>query len=405
MDERFIMAGPPVKDRVLGLVTKIKEGGGELSEEVRDALEDTDPFLIDRVEAELVEGGVSRDDIMLLCDARSQLFIAAEEIDETILERPGHPIHTLMEEHRQILLFMTGVRNTAREMRTGETVPDAEKASLRDVEPFLREALKHFEREENVLFPYMEKHGIEGPPKAMWSEHQVLRANEKKLLSLIAKQADMDQDRFVVDLECQTSALLALLNAHFHKENHVLFPMAVRALDVHEWNEARRQFVEIGPCSFVEAHAPLEFRTVEVGTEAPAQQVVLPTGSFTAAELEMVLSSLPVDITFVDENDQVKFYSNSPERIFTRTPAVIGRKVQNCHPQKSVHVVQRILDDFRAGRRDSAEFWLETGGRFVHIRYFPLSSPSGEYKGVLEMVQDVTSIRGLEGQKRLLDEQ
>jgi PAS domain S-box-containing protein len=117
----------------------------------------------------------------------------------------------------------------------------------------------------------------------------------------------------------------------------------------------------------------------------------------------MVLGKLPVDFTFVDENDQVRFYSNSPDRVFVRTPAVIGRKVQNCHPQNSVHVVQKILDDFRAGTRDRAEFWLETGGRFVHIRYFPLRSPSGEYRGVLEMVQDITDIRKLEGQKRLLD--
>lgn len=404
MEEHFILAGPSVKDRVLALVSKIREGEGELTDDVRDALEDTDPFLIESVETELMEEGVSRDDLMLLCDARSQLFIAAEEIDETILERPGHPIHTLMEEHRQILMFMTGVRNTAREMRTGEPGPDVNKVPLADVEPFMREAQKHFEREENVLFPYLEKHGLEGPPKAMWAEHEVLRANEKELLSLIARQRYMDQAEFVVDLECQASTLLALLNAHFHKENHVLFPMAVRTLDVHEWNDARRQFEQIGPCSFVEAHAPLEFRTVEVGTAAPYQEIVLPTGRFTVSELEMLLGALPVDITYVDENDQVRFFSSSPDRIFVRTPAVIGRKVQNCHPQRSVHVVQRILDDFRAGRREVAEFWLETGGRFVHIRYIPLRSLSGEYKGVLEMVQDVTGIRKLEGQRRLLDE-
>ncbi|MDW5563642.1 MAG: PAS domain-containing protein [Methanomassiliicoccus sp.] len=404
MDDRFVLAGPSAKDRVLDLVARIKQGKGELPEEVREALEDTDPFLIERIEAELVDQGVSRDDIRLLCDARSRTFIAAEEIDETILERPGHPIHTLMEEHRQILMFMTRLRDTAREMRTGELRPDAARVDLREVAPFIQEAQKHFQREENVLFPYLERHGIEGPPQAMWSEHQVLRAHEGKLISLISGQGSTGDQEITTALECQASILLALLDAHFHKENHVLFPMAVRALDVHEWNEARREFESIGPCSFVEAHAPLEFRPVEVGETAPAQEVVLPTGRFTAAELEMMLGTLPVDITFVDENDRVRFYSNSTDRIFVRTPAVIGRKVQNCHPQKSVHVVQKILDDFRAGRRNEAEFWLEVGERFVHIRYFPLRSATGEYKGVLEMVQDVTAIRTLEGQKRLLDE-
>lgn len=393
-----------MKERVLDLVNMIRDGEGELTEKVRDALMDTDPFLIERAEAELLEEGVSRDDIMLLCDARSEVFIAADEIDETILERPGHPIHTLMEEHRQILLFMTEVRSAAREMRAGDPRPDETRACLDEVEPFIKEARKHFEREENVLFPYLEKHGIEGPPKAMWSEHEVLRANEQELISLIARRRYMGPDEFISELECQASTLLALLNAHFHKENHVLFPMAIRALDVHEWNEARRQFVDIGPCSFTEPHAPLEFRMTEVGSVSPSQEMVLRTGRFTAAELEMVLGKLPVDFTFVDENDQVRFFSNSPDRIFIRTPAVVGRKVQNCHPESSVHVVQRILEEFKAGTRDKAEFWLETGGRFVHIRYFPLRSATGEYKGVLEMVQDVTGIRKLKGEKRLLDE-
>jgi len=238
----------------------------------------------------------------------------------------------------------------------------------------------------------------------MWSEHEVLRANEQELISLIARQRYMDPDEFINELECHASTLLALLNAHFHKENHVLFPMAVRALDVHEWNEARRQFQDIGPCGFAEPHAPLELSMTEVGSISPTQEIILQTGRLTAAELEMVLGKLPVDFTFVDENDQVRFFSNSPDRIFIRTPAVVGRKVQNCHPESSVQVVQRILEEFKAGTRDKAEFWLETGGRFIHIRYFPLRSVTGKYKGVLEMVQDVTDIRGLKGEKRLLDD-
>ena len=159
MDDHFILTGPSVKDRVLALVANIKSG--ELTGDMRDTLEETDPFLIERVENELLDEGVSRDDIMLLCDARSEAFTAAEEIDETFLERPGHPIHTLMEEHRQILLFMTSVRAAARELRTGEQGTGGTKVDLSEVEPFLKEAQKHFEREENVLFPYLEKHGIE----------------------------------------------------------------------------------------------------------------------------------------------------------------------------------------------------------------------------------------------------
>ncbi len=397
MDRRSMMSGQTFKDRVIGLIDEIKEVKGELNGQIKKALEDLDPFQLERSKEDLEDAGVTRDDIMLLCDARIKAFTSTVAIEEEIMELPGHPIHTLMEEHRQILLFMSGVRERAGELRSGRA------AELEDVEPFITEAQKHFQREENVLFPYMERHGIEGPPAAMWSEHEVLRASERELISLIGRRRFMGPEEFAEELECRSTTLLSLLNAHFHKENQVLFPMALRALDFQEWNEARRQFEEIGPCNFVEPHAPLEFRTVEVG---PSQEgeFTLPTGKFTVGELEMVLNALPIDFTFVDRDDRVRYYSGSPDRIFVRTPAVVGRKVQNCHPQKSVHIVQGILDGFKAGSRDRAEFWLELQGRFIHIRYFPLRDKMGRYQGVLEVAQDVTGIRKLEGQKRLLDE-
>jgi PAS domain S-box-containing protein len=129
----------------------------------------------------------------------------------------------------------------------------------------------------------------------------------------------------------------------------------------------------------------------------------LDTGQLTLQQINLMLKHLPVDISFVDENDELRYYSDTPERIFTRTPAVIGRKVQNCHPPKSVHVVERILDAFRSGSKDVAEFWIEMHGRFVHIRYFAMRDKEGRYRGTLEVSQDVTDIRKLKGEKRLLD--
>jgi DUF438 domain-containing protein len=111
-----------------------------------------------------------------------------------------------------------------------------------------------------------------------------------------------------------------------------------------------------------------------------------------------------VDVTFVDENDAVRFFSATKERIFPRSPAIIGRSVQKCHPPASVHRVQRILDDFREGRRDVAEFWIQMGAKFIHIRYFAVRDEQGEYRGTVEVSQDVTHIRALEGERRLLDE-
>jgi len=340
----------------------------------------------------------------LLCDAHSELMTEVSEGEETFLEMPGHPIHTLMEEHLHILRFMGGVRDSARSIRQegGEGMGD--KVTLAEIEPFLKEAQKHFQREENVLFPYMERHGMTDPAAVMWSEHEVLRAKERELLSLVARRRYMDPQEFASSLECFSSQLLSLLNAHFHRENHVLFPAVIRLLDIHEWNDVRKQFDEIGCCNFVPHYGTMAFGTVEVSSgERPSPgEIVLPTGKFTVEELEMVLNKLPVDFTFVDKDDRVRYYSASPDRVFVRTPAVVGRKVQNCHPQKSVQVVQGILDDFKSGARDVAEFWLQMGERFIHIRYFPLRDKDGNYQGVLEMVQDASHIRCLQGEKRLL---
>jgi hypothetical protein len=107
-------------------------------------------------------------------------------------------------------------------------------------------------------------------------------------------------------------------------------------------------------------------------------------------------------VTFVDENDEVRFYSEG-DRVFPRSPGVIGRKVQNCHPPASMDKVQEIVNAFRAGEKDVAEFWIVRGGRFVHIRYFALRDATGAYRGVAETTQDVTGIRALEGERRLLD--
>jgi hypothetical protein len=119
--------------------------------------------------------------------------------------------------------------------------------------------------------------------------------------------------------------------------------------------------------------------------------------------VDLLLTHLPVDISFVNENDELVYYSATKERIFPRSPGVIGRKVQKCHPPKSFHVVQKILDEFRAGKRDVAEFWIQMKGRFIHIRYFAVRDSGGKYRGTLEVSQDVTEIRKLEGEQRLLD--
>ncbi len=133
-------------------------------------------------------------------------------------------------------------------------------------------------------------------------------------------------------------------------------------------------------------------------------EITLAVGKLTERQVDLLLQNLPIDVTFVDENDQVVYYSQSRERIFARTPAVIGRKVQMCHPPASVDKVQKILDDFRIGKRSEAGFWIRMNNRIIYIRYFAVRNEEGSYKGTVEVTQDITDIQKLEGERRLLDD-
>jgi DUF438 domain-containing protein len=137
--------------------------------------------------------------------------------------------------------------------------------------------------------------------------------------------------------------------------------------------------------------------------------IPLRTGALTPDQIALLLTHLPIDVTFVDADNNVRFYSEGKARIFKRSPDVIGRSVLRCHPPASVHRVKRILDDFRAGIRDRAEFWIQVKGgepdpRFIHIRYFAVRDSDGQFQGTIEVTQDVTGIRKLTGERRLLDE-
>jgi PAS domain S-box-containing protein len=138
-------------------------------------------------------------------------------------------------------------------------------------------------------------------------------------------------------------------------------------------------------------------------TPAPEALLQFETGSLSKEEIEAILNALPIDISFVDADDVVKYFNKAEKRIFARTKAVIGRKVQMCHPQKSVHIINKILEAFKKGKKDSAEFWITMNNRLVHIRYFAVRDKNGKYLGTMEVTQDLTDLKKIEGQKRLLD--
>ena len=204
-------------------------------------------------------------------------------------------------------------------------------------------------------------------------------------------------------------------------EEHILFPESLRRISEGQWADIRKSEAEIGyawispgnlwDANIVKAGAaaanlgkPEIVSTREAAQpDGKGEEIPLDVGSMTGGMVNILMKNLPFDITYVDENDKVRYYSQGKERLFPRTPTIIGRDVQNCHPPTSVHVVKQIVEEFKKKTRDEAEFWLTMGGKFIHIRYFPVYGKEGQYKGVLEVSQDVTGIRALKGEKRLLD--
>ncbi len=359
-----------------------------LKEEFRRAVGNITPWEIAQIEGELVAEGISPEEIRKLCDLHLELFRESLEKEEP-LAPTWHPIGILMAEHRELL-------RAAEQLREAADTNDREK--IDHIREHLRDSEKHYLREENVLFPVLEKHGVVEPPRVMWSEHQEIRALKKEI-----------QTAEGLRLKELAMSLAETLASHFFKENRILFPTALRVVPEEEWPSLRAQFDEIGYCCFTPPvpPAPVPAAQAKAGLAlAPAAEIRLrfPTGDLTPEELEAILNTLPVDITFVDKDDTVRYFNATKDRIFVRTPAVIGRKVQNCHPQKSLPVVERILREFREKKREVAEFWINFQGKFVYIRYFPVWGRNGEYLGTLEVTQDITRVRELSGEKRLLDE-
>ncbi len=379
------------KEALKSILRRIHAGESPetLQEEFRKAVGQITPLEIAQIEEELVREGVSPEEIRKLCDLHLALFHESLEKEE-FLAPEWHPIGILMAEHRELLKI-------AEQLNRAVAANDRE--AIEHIREHLRESEKHYLREENVLFPVLEKHGIVEPPRVMWSEHQEIRALKKEIQTAEGPR-----------LRELAVTLGEMLTSHFFKENRILFPAALRVVPEGVWPDLRAQFDEIGYCCFTPAVPPVpavmaRAETPSTPTLTPEIRVRFPTGELTPEELEAILNTLPVDITFVDKDNTVRYFNATKDRIFVRTPAVIGRKVQNCHPQKSLPIVERILREFREKKREVAEFWINHQGRFVYIRYFPVWGRNGEYLGTLEVTQDITHPRELSGEKRLLDEE
>lgn len=262
----------------------------------------------------------------------------------------------------------------------------------------------HNRKEEDHLFPLAEARGIPrdgGPLAVMLMEHEQSRTLLGELVPLVERFVAGDA-AVLSQLRTKVDAYAALLKGHFWKETDILYPMVRRLMQPED--DAR---VLAGIEATEAALGPdTRARYYRLADEICGVAGLPPLSYGLAPEvLAAILDTLPVELSFVDADDTVRYFSHEHhDKIFPRTRGAIGVKVQQCHPQKSVHMVNRILADFKAGRRSEAAFWIDLGPRKIHIRYFPVRSPAGQYLGTLEVVQDVTPIQALTGQKRLLDE-
>lgn len=390
-----------------GLIKRLHEGANpeEIKEKFKETLKGVTPPEIAKIEQELIKEGMSPEEIHELCDVHLAVFKESLE-KEKILAPRGHPIHILMEEHKIMLDFADKLKNLAKKIRSAKDFDsiDEEMSKLEHMAKHFKDSENHYLREENVLFPYIEKHGITGPPKMMWMEHDQIRGIKKTLYQLIDERKSMAFSDFSEQLENVAISLAEMLSSHFYKENNILFPTGLKIIGEDEWKEIRAQFDELGYCCFTPEPARITREEVKIPISKPEVEGMIPfeTGNLSKEEVEAIFNTLPVDITFVDKDDKVRYFSQSKERIFVRTKAVLGLTVQQCHPEKSIHAVNQILDDFKKGKKDVAEFWISFEGKLVHIRYFPVRNEKGDYLGCVEVTQDIKDIKKIEGEKRLL---
>jgi DUF438 domain-containing protein len=382
---------------------------GASPEEVRQKMKtlagETDYSEIVAMEQELIAEGMPVDEIRSMCDLHSQVMRdVLVQLPKPQLP-PGHPADTFRRENEALGELIGEMRRMFR--RVSQMDPDCEPAGdIMDLRQSLNQLMdidKHYQRKEHTLFPKLEKHGIFGPPKVMWAKDDEVRGKLKELDSALRQQATARIWTLVG--ATMAEAAFRAVEEMIHKENRILLPMCLDVFTDEDWGEIWSASPRYGWC-LVEPQTgyqpPAAVRRQGLAL-AGAESITMPTGTLSLEQLLALFSTLPVDVTFIDADDRVAFFSEGPDRVFARSRAVLGRKVQHCHPPRSVDTVNRIVDSFREGTQDVAEFWINFHGRFVHIRYFAVRGAGGQYLGTLEVTQDVTRIRALEGERRLLE--
>lgn len=313
----------------------------------------------------------------------------------------GSFLYYLEQENKKANEILQEIKQSLKKINKNENI-EAEKLKMQTLFESFKEFEKHYSKKENILFPYIEKNYEQSAClKIMWAFHDDIRESTKKIIELL-KSKEFDLKEFNKEIGTFFFAVLPII----FREEYILHPFAIELLNEQEFYEMLTDSFEIG---FAYIKTPKEPKPIISKKDTNDYSKLgnlfadLGTGILSHEQIQLLINHLPIDITYVDEDDTVRFFSNPKHRFFTRSKSIIGRTVQNCHPHESVHIVDEILNSFKAGKKEKASFWIQMKGRFILIEYYAIRSNTNEYKGTIEVSQDVTEIRKLKGEQRLLD--
>jgi uncharacterized protein len=396
--------------RVLKEIIKHLHAGNppeQVQRQMREIVRQTDSSEIMAMEQELMAEGMPVEEVRAMCDLHSQVtrdVLVQLPIRKAIA--PGHPVDTFRRENEALRGVIATMTQTLAELPGTTKGGEAAAIALRLRQSFneLMDIDKHYQRKEHALFSCLERHGITGPSKVMWAKDDDVRSLLKQLGQCIQPDPGAIDTWKASLLETANKALKAVQEM-IYKEENILLPMSLETLSEDEWAEVWSVSPKYGWCIVEpqEGYTPAVTVALESVSVPLAGALMLPTGNVSLEQLAAIFSTLPIDLTFVDADDRVAFFTEGPDRIFARSKAIIGRKVQHCHPPRSVETVEQILSDFRAGRQSVAEFWIDFHEKFVHVRYFAVRNSDGAYLGTVELTQDLTPLRALHGERRLLE--
>ena len=372
----------------------------DAKKEFKKHFEDVTTAEITQMEQALIREGMKVEEVQKLCDVHASIFegsISDIHTLSTSENAPGHPMKVLVDENERIT---TLINEEIKPFLTQQG--DVPQLMLRVGYERLQQIDNHYKRKEYMIFPRLEKKGITAPPKVMWGVHDEIRGEMKRIIF------DLGQKEFNLESNLEfINENIRKIEDMVVKENNILVPLLVDNLNLYDWilidetSDEMGYFLEAPTQKFSDNAPEIEVEEVEEEVKTDLGAIQFGSGSLSQTEVNSLLNTLPLDMTFVDKDGFVKYFSQGKERIFDRPSTIIGRHVSLCHPPSSVHVVEEIVESFESGRKDNEDFWIRMKDMFVYIRYFAVRDTEGNFLGTLEITQNIKPITELQGEKRL----